>query len=176
MKDSGLIHIYCGSGKGKTTAAMGLAIRCSGGGGKVIVYQFLKDNTSGERNSLRQISNIKLIEGVEKIKFTFKMNETEKQELKAYYRNAFQEIQKLVNNETFHLLILDEILATISGGFLNENEVIAFLKRKPSHLEVVLTGRNPSETMMELADYISCIEKVKHPYEQGIGARKLIEY
>lgn len=176
MTETGLIHIYCGNGKGKTTAAMGLSMRCSGGGGKVMIFQFLKNNSSGERAILEVIPNITLLEGYEDTKFTYVLNEIEKQKMKEFYQKIFQEIKQKVRTEEYQLLVLDEILAAVSGGFLVESEVIEFLKQKPKSLEVVLTGRNPSEAMMEIADYISCIENVKHPYDKGIAARKLIEF
>lgn len=176
MKDTGLIHIYCGDGKGKTTAAMGLAIRCNGGGGKVLIFQFLKDNSSSERNVLKQLPNITLIDGPDKMKFSKAMSETDKQNSRALYKVIFQQIKEKVMVDAFQMLVLDEILATISIGLLDEECLIDFLKNKPQNLEVVLTGRNPSKKIIELANYISHIEKIKHPFDDGIAARKLIEY
>lgn len=175
MDTTGLIHIYCGDGKGKTTAAMGLAARCSGGGGKVLIFQFLKGNTSGERAALEQLSDITILEGYENIKFSRAMNPQEKEQAVEYYHKKFNEIVEMVQEKTFQLLILDEVIAAVNLGFLEETELITFIKRKPELLEVVLTGRNPSGSLLELADYVSNIEKVKHPFDKGIMARKLIE-
>lgn len=176
MDTTGLIHIYCGEGKGKTTAAMGLATRCSGGGGKVLVFQFLKNDISGERKALGQLPNVTLLEGFKKIKFSKEMNRQEKEEAIQYYKQHLIEIEIKVKEEAFQLLILDEVIAAINLGFLEEREVVKLLNEKPEGLEVVLTGRNPSDKLQELADYISKIEKVKHPFDRGIKARKLIEW
>ena len=176
MNDTGLIHIYCGNGKGKTTAAIGLIIRCIGGGGKVLFFQFLKNNSSSERNVLKNLSDITLIDGPDKIKFSKNMNEVEKHNNRIFYTKIFQQIKERVIEEGFQLLVLDEILGTISTGLLEEERLLDFLKNKPQNLEVVLTGRSPSQKIIDLANYISNIEKIKHPFDKGIAARKLIEY
>ena len=172
----GLIHIYCGDGKGKTTAAMGLALRCAGAGEQVLVFQFLKGNTSSERNILKEIKNITLLEGYLTIKFSNKMTEQDKQDITEYYRKRFEEIVEQLNSKEHRLIVLDEIIATMNLGFLDEEVVIDFLKSKPESLEVVMTGREPGERLLELADYVTDMKKIKHPYEQGIQARKAIEY
>jgi cob(I)alamin adenosyltransferase len=155
---------------------MGLTLRCSGGGGKVLVFQFLKNNSSSERSVLEQLPNVKVLRGLEKVKFSFAMSDAEKQEMKSFYQGKFNEIKEQVQTKHFQLLVLDEIIATISLGFLNESEVLDFLKNKPGDLEVVMTGRAPSEKLLEIADYVSSIEKVKHPFDAGVPARKLIEF
>ena len=172
----GLVHIYCGDGKGKTTAAMGLAIRCAGAGEKVLVFQFLKGNTSSERKILEEIKNITLLEGYPDVKFSYKMTEQDRQEITEYYKKRFEDIMKMLKCGEYRLVLLDEIIATVNLGFLDENVVVDFLKSKPEALEVVLTGREPSDNLLELADYITEMKKIKHPYEQGIRARKSIEY
>ncbi|ADL51954.1 cob(I)yrinic acid a,c-diamide adenosyltransferase [Clostridium cellulovorans] len=174
MKDS-CVHIYCGDGKGKTTAAMGLCIRAAGSGKKVVIYQFLKNNTTSEIDSLNRIPNITRIEGKDKMKFTFTMTEEEKEELKNYYNEKFKEIVDFVQKTNAELLFLDEIIYAILNNVFEEENLIEFLNKKPKTLEVVLTGRNPSEELIELADYVSEIKKIKHPFEKGIPSRKGIE-
>lgn len=173
---TGLIHIYCGDGKGKTTAAMGLALRCSGGGGKVLIFQFLKPGNSGELKSLALLPQVTLLEGYKKIKFSKYMNEEEKVEATTFYTNRLEEIINKVQEEHYQLLILDEAIGAMNLGYIKEERILEFLKNKPNDLEVVLTGRNPSDKMIEIANYVSEIKKVKHPFEQGIQARKLIEW
>lgn len=172
----GLIHIYCGDGKGKTTCAMGMAIRCAGAGEKVLIYQFMKDNSSSERAVLDQISNITLLEAIPKIKFSCQMTEEEKEQTASYYRKKFKEITEQLQTEDYRMVILDEIMSTINLGFIDIETVEEFLKTKPEHLEVVMTGREPKESLCELADYITEMKKNKHPFDQGIGSRKAIEY
>lgn len=174
--EQGLIHIYCGDGKGKTTSAAGLSIRCAGAGGKVLWVQFLKKDTSGERRSLEQLENVILLPGYVNIKFTFSMTEEEKNRAISFYKKQWMEIVGLVNKECFDLLVLDESIGAINTGMLEEEKVIAFLKEKPKGLEVVLTGRDPSPQITSLADYVTNMQKVKHPYERNISARKMIEW
>lgn len=174
--EHGLIHIYCGDGKGKTTCATGLAVRCAGSGGKVLWVQFLKKDTSGERRSLEQLGNITLLPGYENIKFTFTMTEEEKKQAILFYKKQLVEIEELVKKQFFDLLIMDEAVGAINTGMLEEEEVVAFLKEKPEGLEVVLTGREPSDQIVSLADYVTNMQKIKHPFDQGVRARKKIEW
>ena len=174
--EQGLIHVYCGDGKGKTTCAAGLAVRCSGAGGKVLWVQFLKGDISGERRSLEKLENIMLLPGYENIKFTFKMTPEEKAAAKEFYKKQFAYIKQIVSAEEFDLLVLDEAVGAISSGMLSEEDIIDFLKEKKHGLEVVLTGREPSEKLLALADYVTEMKKLKHPFDKGISARRKIEW
>lgn len=173
--DLGLVHIYCGDGKGKTTASVGLTVRAQGFGLKVLFMQFLKDGNSSELNVLRTLDNITILGAKPIKKFTFQMTEEELAETRRVSAEQLKEAVDLVMDGDYNLLVLDEALGSIEAGVLDENLVLDFLKNKPEKLEVVITGRVPSEKMMEAADYVSRIEKVKHPYDQGIPARKGIE-
>lgn len=175
LKESGLTHIYYGSGKGKTTTGMGLVMRAAGYGCKVLVYQFMKDNGTSERKILDQIENITVVNGLEQEKFSFRMTEEEKQERCDFYRKQFQAVTKKAVEEEYDVLLMDEIIYTISAGLLEENTVLEFLKNKPKRLEVILTGNTPSPAMIDAADYVSEIQKVKHPFDQGQRARWGIE-
>ena len=172
----GLIHIYCGEGKGKTTSAMGLASRFCGTGEKVLIFQFLKQNISSERKSFCKLSNVTLLKGYSEVKFVKNMTEAEKMAAKAYYNKKFAEIADIVKQDEYKMLVLDEMMAAVNYGFVEEDRLIEFLKEKPEELEVVMTGRNPSEEICEMADYITEMKKIKHPYDRGIRARKGIEY
>lgn len=174
--EQGLIHIYCGEGKGKTTCATGLAVRCAGAGGKVLWVQFLKNDTSGERKSLEQLKEITLVPGYEDVKFTFAMSEEEKQRAIAFYHRQFQEITEQVKEQEYALLVMDEAVGAIHSGMLDEEAVLQFLAGKPESLEVVLTGRDPSDELLALADYVTNMQKIKHPFDKGISARKRIEW
>ena len=103
------------------------------------------------------------------------MNEEEKLEVKKEHINRFREVTKKAIEEEYDLLILDEIIATINRDFVMLTEVIDFLNNKPTGLEVVMTGRNPKEELIELADYVSEIKAIKHPYNKGIKSRVGIE-
>ncbi len=173
--DKGLVHIYCGDGKGKTTAAAGLAIRCAGGGGRVLFYQFLKDGRSGEINVLKNIDNITVVEGYSEIKFSCNMTEEEKNAAKQHYTEKLRELKDRVSCQNYDMLVLDEACGALSLGYISKEDLLLFIKNKPVGLELVLTGRNPCESLIENADYVSEIKKIKHPFDKGISARKYIE-
>ena len=174
--DKGLIHIYCGDGKGKTTAAMGLAIRAAGREKKVFITQFLKSGKSGELVSLEKLNDyITFLPGKPVNKFVWNMNDEEKMEAKKEHTARFKEIIDIIKSEEYDLLILDEMIATINNGFVELNEVIAFLKSKPETLEVVMTGRDPKEELIKLANYVTEMKCIKHPFEEGIPSRVGIE-
>ena len=174
MLGTGLVHIYYGDGKGKTTAAMGQAIRAAGSGLNVLVFQFLKDNTSSERMPLEQVDNLVLLPGKRHVKFYNQMNSEDKAEYRHYNSKALDEIVKFCIN--FDLLVLDEAITATGMGLLSERKLIDFLKHKPRGLEVVLTGHYMSDELLEVADYVTQMTKVKHPYDQGRSAREGIEY
>ena len=172
----GLVHIYCGNGKGKTSAAVGLAVRAAGRGMKVLAVRFLKTENSGEVEVLRSIPGITVTPCDCTFGFVFRMTEEQKQEAARYYQSRFETAVTEAVENNYDLLILDEILASCNYGMVNEQSVTEFLKNRPENLEVVLTGRDPTEALLELADYVSEICMRKHPYHKGIPARKGIEF
>lgn len=171
----GLIHIYCGDGKGKTTAAVGLAVRCAGRGNKVLLVQFLKSRDSGELYSLAKLPDIEVMRGKESKKFTFQMNEEEKHILLIEHNKMFEQVLEKIKNGGYSLLILDEVIGALNAKVFEMPKLIEFLRHKPENLEVVLTGRTPAPELVEIADYVSEMRKVKHPMDKGIMAREGIE-
>lgn len=169
--DKGLVHLYCGDGKGKTTAAMGLALRALGQGMRVVVVQFLKNGTSGELEPLKKLGAA-VYSGQPGAKFTFQMNAEEKAQ--ATKENNARLAEAL--QQPCDLLILDEICAARNSGMVDEALAKQAVLERPQHREVVLTGRNPEAWMVEDADYITEMQPRRHPYEQGIPARKGIEF
>ena len=171
---SGLIHIYCGDGKGKTTAAVGLAVRAAGAGKKVVFTQFLKDGSSSEISVLQSIDNIKTIHCDTVRGFWYRMDAAQKAQAGKDYTKLFENAAELAREAD--LLIMDEIISACGHGAVREAAVLDYLRSKPDGLEVVLTGRDPSEELIDLADYVSEIRKIKHPYDRGITAREGIEF
>lgn len=171
----GLIHIYCGDGKGKTTAAVGLAVRCAGRGNKVLLVQFLKSRDSGELYSLAKLPEIEVMRGKESKKFTFQMNDEEKHALLLEHNKMFDAVQEKIKTGSYALLVLDEVIGAINAKVFEKERLVDFLRNKPENLEVVLTGRNPALELLELADYVSEMRKIKHPMDRGIMAREGIE-
>lgn len=170
----GLIHIYCGDGKGKTTAAVGLAVRAAGAGKKVVFTQFFKDGSSSEIKVLQGVENIHIFHCNTVRGFWKRMTDAEKARASEDYTRMFSNVTQLAMDAD--LLILDEIFSACNHGTVAETAVTDFLHSKPEKLEVVLTGRNPSEHLLRLADYVTQMQKIKHPYDCGIAARKGIEF
>lgn len=171
----GLVHIYTGNGKGKTTAAIGLGVRACGCGFKVLMVQFLKGRESGEEASLeRFFPDFELCKNKSSGKFSWELDPIEKEELKKNVNQLFE--YALGNSEDKDLIILDEVMAAINNGFISLDNVMDFIKNKPEQLELVMTGRNAPKELVELADYVSEINPVKHPMTRGIPARKGIEF
>ena len=175
MKNSGLVHLYCGDGKGKTTAAVGLAVRHSGRGGKVVFAQFLKDGTSGECCVLGKLG-VTVLAANPVGKFSFRMTEEEKAETAAALGRTFDAATGFAVRERATLLVLDEVCAAVNCGFLPEKTLTEFLESRPDSLEVVLTGRDPSENLQVYADYITEMKKRRHPFDEGVAAREGIEF
>lgn len=174
MTGTGRIHIYYGDGKGKTTAAVGLAVRAAGSGLRVLVFQFLKDNTSNERKILEALPNVTCLPGREPVKFVSKMNSDERAEMRHYNNKALDEIVKFCG--PFDMLLLDEALCALNLQVLSEEKLISFIQHKPRGLEIVLTGHQITEKLLEIADYVTEVKKIKHQYDLGRTAREGIEY
>ncbi len=171
----GLIHIYTGTGKGKTTAATGLSIRYAGSGGKVLFTQFLKNDDSSEINILKQIENITFLPSGSYFGFTRSMTPEIKEKARIHYNSLFEKSVNMLVNNNYGMLILDEIIAADNADLIPHKKLINFLENKPGNLEIVLTGRNPSQDLLNIADYISDIKKIKHPFDKNITARTGIE-
>lgn len=170
----GLIHIYCGDGKGKTTAAIGLAVRAAGSGKKVLLLQFFKDGKSSEFSALAHVPGIETVPQTRTFGFSWTLTPEEKEEARGYYAGLLEEAFRRAGG--FDLLVLDEAMSACTTGMIDETRLLALLAGKPAELEVVLTGRNPSQALLDAADYVTEMKKIKHPYERGVAARKGIEY
>lgn len=174
-KEMGLAHVYYGDGKGKTTAAFGLAFRCAGRGKKVVIAQFLKSGESGEVTAAERFPEITLLRGHGARKFTFQMNDAEKAQTAGDCAALFQKAVSLARSESARMLVLDEVIDACQG-FLPVEELTGFLDSRPEGLEVVITGHALPGELAARADYISRVEKEKHPYDRGILARPEIEF
>ena len=172
----GLIHIYCGDGKGKTSAAIGLAVRAAGSGMNVLFARFLKNEFSGELKILDEIPRIKVLHLERSYGFFQTLNEEEQKEVREMYAGLWMRIVEETAEGSWDVLVIDEFMAAYRYGLIDRDESLRFLRGKPGYLEVVLTGRDPDQSLVELADYVSEIRKVKHPFDRGIRARKGIEY
>lgn len=172
----GCVHIYCGDGKGKTSAALGLALRAAGRGKKVLITRFLKTDDSGEVQALRHIPRITVTPCVREFGFVFRMTDQQKQEAAVWFRQLFQTTCQTAVKEDYDVVIFDELMACVTSNMIPESAILSFLSDRPQNMEVIMTGRNPSAPLLEAADYVSEIHAIKHPYAQGIPAREGIEY
>ncbi|MDR2433984.1 MAG: cob(I)yrinic acid a,c-diamide adenosyltransferase [Treponema sp.] len=171
---NGLLHIYAGSGKGKTTASIGLCVRAAGRNKHVIFAQFLKSETTGELVSLKKLG-IEIIRSTLRLGFTSKMDEEAKVRCRKEQEGIMEKIRERLSGGTADVLVLDEVLDALHTGMLDDGYFRSFIDNKPAGLEVILTGRNPAPWLIEKADYFSDIQKIKHPYDRGIKARTGIE-
>lgn len=172
----GYVQVYTGNGKGKTTAAMGLAFRAAGDGFNVKVVQFLKSYKTGELEAASKFPNLEIIR-FEKVKgFTWELSEEQLAQLKIEVRGAFEFVKKLVYNRECDILILDEIMATISAEFIEDTEVLELINNKPKDMELILTGRNVPENILDRADLVTEMKEIKHYYKKGVPAREGIEF
>ncbi|MEG2634307.1 MAG: cob(I)yrinic acid a,c-diamide adenosyltransferase [Oscillospiraceae bacterium] len=172
----GLIQIYCGDGKGKTTAAVGLCTRAAGCGMQILFAQFLKSNNTGERSVFSSLENVIMPEIPPDTKFVKDMSEVEFAHAKDFFSSLFKQCYDCAVSGDFDIVVMDEIFSAIKYGIVT-NEILAeLLVQKSPHTELVLTGRDPHESIIKLADYVTEMQLIKHPYRRGISARKGIEF
>lgn len=175
--EKGLVQVYYGPGKGKTTAAIGLGIRALGNNYKVIMVQFLKNTSTSECKMLQNLEPQFKVFNFEKERgFTWELTDEEKLEITSETKNALKFASKVMDTGECDVLILDEILNTLGLGLIDEALLCEFIDNKPEEVELVLTGRTLTEEIAKRADYISHIDAIKHPMEKGIPARVGIEY
>ena len=175
----GYIQVYTGNGKGKTTASLGLAMRALGRCWKVLIIMFMKGGDDyGELNSFRNLSpeisqNLTIIQaGLDRIVYQNNKTDADTSVIKAGWEIA----KKAIENDEYNLIILDEANIAIDMGFIDLKEVIEVLKNKPEEMEIVLTGRNAKQEIIDIAHLVSEIKPIKHYWDTGISARKGIEY
>ena len=174
--DKGLVHIYCGDGKGKTTAAVGLAARVAGCGLHVVFAQFLKDNRSSERATLASLDNVTLLDGPDSVKFVKAMTEEEFAAAKQYFGAMFERCLALSRSDEVDVLIMDEIIGAVRNGVIDEQALVSLILGRANGVELVMTGRGPSQAILDLADYVTEMKLVKHPFQGGVTARRGIEF
>lgn len=175
--DKGLIQVYTGDGKGKTTAAIGQGIRAYGRGKTVYMVQFLKSSETGELLTLKNLEpGFRVIRFEKERGFIWSLSKTEIEELKCEILRAFDFVKETFRDNACDVLILDEIMAVLGNGLIGINDVLDIVKNKPENIELILTGRNVPSEIIEVADYVSQVECLKHPFEKGIAAREGIEY
>jgi len=168
----GLIQIYTGDGKGKTTAALGLAMRAAGHDFKIAIIQFMKIWNYGEIKSLRRL-------GIDLFRYGTREFVDPKNPSPIDFDQALRALSKaeeLMRKGDYDVLILDEINVAVDFNLIALKRVVDLLDKKPHNLELVLTGRNCPQELIQRADLVSIIDEIKHPYKKGVKARKGIEF
>jgi len=175
IEQKGLVHLYTGGGKGKTTAAAGLAVRAMGAGKAVLFCQFLKGSESSELKGLETLGS-KIIRAKKCEKFIFQMNQEELEQLKQDHEECFAEIERLILSDGIDVAVLDEAVDAVNLGLIREDRLLDLIAARPAHMEIVITGHEPGENIKYAADYETDFVCVKHPFHNGIAARRGIEY
>jgi cob(I)alamin adenosyltransferase len=172
--EQGLVQVYTGNGKGKTSAALGLALRAIGRGLKVYLIQFIKgDFDYGEGHMIDQLAGLEL-KAFGRGKF---ITETppEKEDVKLAFQ-ALEFARKIVTSGDYDIVILDEVNVALNLKLINVKSIVDLVKHKPKHVELVLTGRSAPSEITKLADLVTEMKEIKHPFTKGAPPRKGIEY
>ncbi len=180
MLEKGLVQVYTGDGKGKTTAAFGLALRAAGCGNKVLIFQFLKPPTLelGERLAIERSGLPIRVESLEAQWHLFRSLRSEQDiaAAGAAIRDALAKLTELAAKKTYDVLILDEIVFCLALGLGQLEDIRRLIEQKDAGVELVLTGRGATPELIALADLVTEMKKVKHPFDKGVGARRGIDY
>ncbi len=196
--EKGLIHLYYGDGKGKTTAAVGLCIRAAGNKKRVLFTQFMKDGSSGEISLLKELPGAEVLWGNVPYGFYSRMADEEKRLFAKEQEKLFQKVLEKIEEERKRisactqnaaevektpvwdgvsmLLVMDEITYAYGFRLIDRVRLENLLNNKPVFLEIVMTGRNPEQFLVDAADYVTEMKCEKHPFEKGISARKGVEF
>jgi len=170
--EQGYVQVYTGDGKGKTTAALGLALRAAGVGARVFIAQFAKGRPTAELASLTRLSDLITIKQYGREQFI--MGEPEPEDIEAA-QQGLQETQQAIASGEYALVILDEASVAVDLGLFSVEGLLAILNGKPEHVEIVITGRNADQRIVDRADLVTEMRQVKHYYSKGVRARRGIE-
>jgi cob(I)alamin adenosyltransferase len=170
--ENGLVHIYTGAGKGKTTAAFGLALRAAGAGISVSIHQFIKGMPYSENALFRKLKNIRLVQCG---RGCFIKGCPAADDI-ACAAKGLARARKDILSGRYGMVVLDEANIALKLGLIRVKDIIGIIKEKPRHVELVLTGRHCPRSLLKYADLVTEMKKIKHPFDRGVQARKGIEY
>jgi cob(I)alamin adenosyltransferase len=177
MNDKGLVIVYTGNGKGKTTAALGMALRAIGYDHKVCMLQFIKGSWHyGEMDSSKKLEpNFELI-AIGKGFVGILDDNSPREEHEKYATEALKICREKIFSENYNVIILDEVNYAINLGLIDVEEIIKLIKEKPTSLDLVLTGNHAKDEIIKLADLVTEMKEIKHPFKSGIKAKKGIDF
>lgn len=172
-----MIHLYSGDGKGKTTAAIGCAVRMAGYGRNVLIIQFLKGRHTGEIEGLSHIPGVELKRNTRDYGFYSKLDEDDKEKVRNDHNDNIQYALQAAKSKSISMLILDELCDAYSIGCLDRHKVEDIVSEcKKNDIELIITGHKIDDYFIQIADYHTNMTKIKHPYDNGITSRECIEY
>ena len=174
LQDKGYTQVYTGSGKGKTTAALGLALRAMGWDMKTYIGQFMKGQKYGELNAARMVAEYIVIEQYGLNTFVHVQNPPDAEHV-AMAKSGYEKIQTALFSKEYDIVVADEILTASYFNLLSIQELLHLIEEKPNGVELILTGRYAPQEVVAAADLVSEIEEIKHYYHLGVEARKGIE-
>lgn len=169
----GLIHLYVGTGKGKTTAALGVGLRANGAGLQVEMVQFMKGDQSNEKKAIKHLPHFSINSFG---RFTFLTANHHEPIDETLAHNGLNHAKKIIKNNTCDILILDEITIAVSFQLLKKEDVIEILKQKPHDMTIILTGRIADDEFISIADLVTEMNEIKHPFQYGESAQEGIDY
>ncbi|OHB63529.1 MAG: hypothetical protein A2Y76_13575 [Planctomycetes bacterium RBG_13_60_9] len=180
MLEKGLVQVYTGDGKGKTTAAFGLALRAAGQGNKVLIYQFLKPPALelGERFALERGAARIRVEAMEE-PWDLARSLADRQDvarIKTAIRDVLARLTETARKRFYDVIILDEIVFCLAEGLAEFEDIRRLIEQRDPGVEIVLTGRGATPELIGLADLVTEMKKIKHPFDKGVPARRGIEY
>ncbi len=173
-KFKGYIQVYTGNGKGKTTAALGLAVRAAGHGFKTYFCQFLKGQDYGELSAIQKLSSLITIEQFGRKGFIHVTENPDKEDIERAQK-GLRKCTKMMKSRKYRIIVMDEVNVAVHFNLFSEKEIHNFLDEKPEEIEVILTGRYAPESFIERADLVTEMKEIKHYYKKGIQARQGIE-
>ncbi|MGH2271604.1 cob(I)yrinic acid a,c-diamide adenosyltransferase [Anaerohalosphaeraceae bacterium U12dextr] len=178
--EKGYVHIYTGDGKGKTTAAFGLALRAAGHGSRVLIFQFLKPSSLdlGERGALKKGIEGITVRAMDEPWDMFESmgNAPALERVKKAIARALREIETAAHEKYYDVIILDEIVFCFARGLVTIDDIKRIITNREKGVEIILTGRGATPELIELADLVTEMKPIKHPFEKGVSARKGIEF
>lgn len=169
----GYVQVYTGNSKGKTTAALGLALRAAGAGLKVFIAQFIKKRRCSEHKALDRFKDLITIKQYGT--GFLKGEKPAKSEIEAAQK-GFEEVENIISSKTYDMVVLDEINVAVYYKLLNVEDIVNLLNSRPPNMEIVLTGRYADEKIIEMADLVTEMKEIKHYYKKGVKARRGIEH
>ncbi len=175
MEHDARVHLYTGHGKGKTTAALGLALRAAGHGMRSIVIQFMKGQHYGELDAVKRLDGLITIEQHGSAAFC-RPDDENSEEHRRYARRALERSREVLYGGSYPLVVLDEIVTAHLFTLIRLDEIMGLLKGRPAQVELVLTGRGAPKELIDACDLVTEMKEVKHYYAAGVEAREGIEY